>query len=122
MDTRQSLHAGFERLIGTASVDSAVRRALLRDPWATAMAFGLSDADSALVADIHAADLRAFAAALVPHLYGATHRMRAPQAALRISGPLSPKPGGGSPASGLRRPNATVHVACPGDGRHTSRQ
>ena len=98
MDTRQSLHAGFERLIGLASVDSTVRRALLRDPWATAMAFGLSDADSALVADIHAGDLRTFAAALVPRLYGGTHHIRTPQAALHISGSLSPKRDGGFPA------------------------
>jgi hypothetical protein len=43
---------------------------LLRDPRGTALAFGLASADADLVTDIRATDLRTFAAALLPRLYG----------------------------------------------------
>ncbi len=66
--TRQ-LHAGFERLVGTAIVDREVRAALLRDPQQAALAFGIGPADAAKVADIRASDLQAFAQALLPRIY-----------------------------------------------------
>jgi len=64
------LHAGIERLMGTALVDAAVRRSLLHDPQQAALEFGLPTTDAAIVADIHAPDLRTFAQALLPRLYG----------------------------------------------------
>jgi hypothetical protein len=65
-----TLHAGFERLIGTAFTDPSLKQNLLRDPHATALQFGLTHADAAMVADIRAGDMRAFATALLPRLYG----------------------------------------------------
>jgi hypothetical protein len=70
MINRRTLHQGYERLIGTAVVDSTLGSNLLRDPRGTALAFGLAPADADIVADIRAADLRTFAAALLPRLYG----------------------------------------------------
>jgi hypothetical protein len=64
------LHADFERLIGTALVDRDVKDRLLRNPKETALTFGISPADVEIVADIRATDLRAFATALLPRLYG----------------------------------------------------
>lgn len=70
MIPRRALHAGYERLIGTAAIDSSLHRALLRDPRGTALKFGLSADDAAMAADIRATDLRSFAATLLPRLYG----------------------------------------------------
>ncbi|MDQ2827950.1 MAG: hypothetical protein M3Y74_02740 [Chloroflexota bacterium] len=70
MTTHRNLHPGFERLIGVAAVDPALGRALLHDPRDTALRFGLTPGDADLAADIHAVDLRAFASALLPRLYG----------------------------------------------------
>jgi hypothetical protein len=56
--------------MGSAIVDSALANDLLRDPRGTALAFGLAPADADMAADIHASDLRAFASALYPRLYG----------------------------------------------------
>ncbi len=67
--TRQ-LHPGFERLIGAAAVDRKVRAALLRDPRSAALAFGLTAPDADIVADIRASDLKSFAMALLPRIYG----------------------------------------------------
>jgi hypothetical protein len=64
------LHAGFERLIGTAFTDPSLKQNLLRDPRATALQFGLTGADAEMVSDIHVKDLRAFATVLMPRLYG----------------------------------------------------
>ncbi len=72
MRPHHKLHEGIERLIGTALVDATVRRTLLRDPRRAALEFGLAAADAAIVADIHATDLRTFAQALLPRLYGET--------------------------------------------------
>ncbi len=68
------LHAGFEQLIGTAAVDPGFKSALLREPRVTALRFGIAPADADLVADIRASDLRTFAGALLPRLYGSTTR------------------------------------------------
>ena|SRR5579862_2810698 len=65
-----ALHAGFERLIGAAYTDAALGNALLRDPRGTALEFGLTPEDAAVVADIRAVDLRSFAAMLLPRIYG----------------------------------------------------
>lgn len=70
MTTHRTLHPGYERLIGTAAVDPPLARSLLRDPRATALRFGLTPSDANVVADIHATDLRTFASALLPRLYG----------------------------------------------------
>lgn len=70
MTRHRVLHPGYERLIGAAVVDPDLKRSLLRDPGGTAVQFGISTADAALVADISALDLRSFAAALLPRLYG----------------------------------------------------
>jgi hypothetical protein len=70
MLARHSLHAGYERLIGTAFVDSRLANDLLHDPRGTALAFGLTAADAEMAADIRAGDLRTFATALLPRLYG----------------------------------------------------
>ncbi len=70
MTRHRALHPGFERLIGAAAVDPALGRALLRDPRDAALRFGLTPGDADLAADIHAIDLRAFASALLPRLYG----------------------------------------------------
>jgi len=67
--TRQ-LHPGFERLVGAAAVDRKVRAALLRDPRSAALAFGLTVPDADIVADICASDLKSFATALLPRIYG----------------------------------------------------
>jgi hypothetical protein len=64
------LHAGYERLLGTALVDGEVKNRLLRNPKETALTFGISPVDVEMVADIRATDLRAFATALLPRLYG----------------------------------------------------
>lgn len=64
------LHAGFERLIGTAFTDRDLKQDLLRDPRTTALQFGLTHADAEMVSDIHVKDLRSFALALMPRLYG----------------------------------------------------
>ena len=66
----RALHAGYERLIGAAAVDPALRRSLLRDPRGTALTYGLAPHDADLVSDIRARDLRTFATALLPRLYG----------------------------------------------------
>ena len=70
MTRHRTLHAGFERLIGAAFVDPSLKHALLRDPHKTALQFGLAPADAEMIADIHAVDVRAFATALLPRLYG----------------------------------------------------
>lgn len=70
MASGHHLHAGYERLVGTALVDSKLATALLRDPRGTALRFGLEPADAEVVADIRAVDLRSFATALLPRLYG----------------------------------------------------
>jgi len=70
MTTHRKLHPGFERLIGTATVDPALGHALLQDPRNAALRFGLTPGEADLAADIHAVDLRAFASALRPRLYG----------------------------------------------------
>lgn len=70
MLSRLPLHVGYERLMGSAIVDTTLASDLLRDPRGTALAFGLAPADAEVAADIRAADLRAFAAALLPRLYG----------------------------------------------------
>jgi len=70
MTRHRTLHPGFERLIGAAAVDPALGRDLLRDPRETALRFGLAPGDADLADGIRAADLRAFAATLLPHLYG----------------------------------------------------
>lgn len=70
MTRHRPLHAGLERLVGAAAVDHALGRSLLRDPQGTALRFGLEPADAEVVADIRAVDLRSFATALLPRLYG----------------------------------------------------
>jgi hypothetical protein len=70
MSPSPTLHAGFEQMIGTAAVDMGFKSALLHNPHHTALSFGIAPADAALVADIRATDLRAFASALLPRLYG----------------------------------------------------
>ncbi len=70
MAPHPTLHAGFERLIGTAAVDHSFGADLLGNPRATALKFGLSPKDAAMVADIQARDLRTFATILLPRLYG----------------------------------------------------
>ena len=70
MAPHPTLHADFERLIGTAAVDHSFGAALLGNPHATALEFGLSQQDAALVAGIQARDLRTFASILLPRLYG----------------------------------------------------
>ena len=67
---RPTLHAGFERLLGTACVDHELGHALLQDPRGTAIRFGLAPADVELIADIRASDLRTLARQLLPRLYG----------------------------------------------------
>ena len=63
-----ALHAGVERLLGTACVDRELCRALLRDPVGTARGFGLSEADASLLSGIRATDLPGLARALLPRL------------------------------------------------------
>ncbi len=70
MTTHRKLHPGFERLIGTAAIDPGLGRALLHDPRGAALRFGLTPGDADLAADINANNLRAFASALLPRLYG----------------------------------------------------
>lgn len=70
MHSRPSLHAGYERLMGSAVVNQRLASDLLRDPRGTALAFGLAPSDAEVVADIRASDLGAFAAVLLPRLYG----------------------------------------------------
>lgn len=70
MIRRPALHPGYERLIGAAAVDPSLGRALLRDPRGTALQFGIAPHDAEMVTDIRAADLRSFAVALLPRLYG----------------------------------------------------
>ena len=70
MAPHPTLHAGFERLIGTAATDPVFSSALLRNPRATALKFGIAPKDAEIIADIRARDLRAFATALLPRLYG----------------------------------------------------
>lgn len=70
MAPHPTLHAGFERLIGTAATDKAFNSALLRNPRAAALEFGLTLHDADIVSDIHARDLRTFASVLLPRLYG----------------------------------------------------
>lgn len=70
MTRHRPLHPGYERLIGAAVVDPALKYALLRDPRGTALQFGLTPEDAGLVTDIRAADLGSFATALLPRLYG----------------------------------------------------
>ncbi len=73
-----ALHSGYERLIGEAIVDKSIARDLLQDPRGTALRFGLAAGDADLAAGIHAVDLRAFASALLPRLYG-KDTVRVPQ-------------------------------------------
>ncbi len=61
--------AAFERLVGAATIDTVLRIALLHEPQATAIACGLSAQQADLIADIQAADLHHFAAALQQRLY-----------------------------------------------------
>ena len=68
---RSTLHIAFERLIGTAIVDQGMERALLQEPRTTALRFGLSPEEAALVADIRAPDLKSFSAVLWSRLYSA---------------------------------------------------
>lgn len=70
MSRHPALHPGYERLIGAAAVDPTVSRALLSDPRTTALQFGIAPQDADVVSDIRAADLRSFAALLLPRLYG----------------------------------------------------
>ncbi len=70
MAPHPTLHASFERLIGTAAVDHSFGAALLGNPGAAALEFGLSAKEAAMVADIQARDLRTFASILLPRLYG----------------------------------------------------
>jgi hypothetical protein len=70
MAPHPTLHSGFERLIGTAAVDPVFSTALLQNPHAMALKFGIAPSDAEMVADIRARDLRSFATALLPRLYG----------------------------------------------------
>ncbi|HVA90749.1 MAG TPA: hypothetical protein VNL71_13015 [Chloroflexota bacterium] len=70
MSPSPTIHAGYEQMIGAAAVDAGFKSTLLRDPRAAALRFGIAPADAEIVADIHATDLRAFASALLPRLYG----------------------------------------------------
>lgn len=63
-----SVHRGFERLLVSAAVDHKLGRSLLRDPRQTALTFGLAEDEADLLSDINAADLRGFAAILLPRL------------------------------------------------------
>lgn len=72
MTRHRTLHIGYERLIGTALVDTALRNHLLRDPRAAAVAFGLEQDDADIATDIAANDLASFAAALSTRIYGHT--------------------------------------------------
>ncbi len=63
------LDADFERLIGAATVDGVLCIALLHAPYATARAYGLTEEQAALLADIKADTLTTFAAALLQRLY-----------------------------------------------------
>jgi hypothetical protein len=70
MAPHPTLHSGFERLIGTAATDPVFSSALLQNPRAIALKFGIAPKDAEMVADIRARDLRTFATALLPRLYG----------------------------------------------------
>lgn len=76
LPAHETLHVGFERLIGTALVDPAWRHRLLGDPAGTVRAFGLPDADVAMVAQIRAKDLPGFVSSLRTLLYAAPARTR----------------------------------------------
>jgi hypothetical protein len=76
LPAHETLHIGLERLIGTALVDPAWRHRLLGDPSGTVRAFGLPDADAAMVAHIRAKDLPSFVSSLRPLLYAAPARAR----------------------------------------------
>lgn len=69
MTRHRLLHAGYERLIGSAIIDCDLRAALLRDPERTARTFGISAEDAALCADIYVSTMQQFAASLLPRLY-----------------------------------------------------
>jgi hypothetical protein len=64
----------IERLLGSAFLDGDVARRLLREPGPTALSFGLSPAEAALIGDLRAVDLVAFARALSARLYGMANR------------------------------------------------
>ncbi len=69
-DLQREPYAGaYERLIGTALVDPILRSTLLHAPRATAIAFGLTQEEAAIVDGIVATDLQSFARALLPRLY-----------------------------------------------------
>ena len=65
-------HAGYDQLLGTAATDPDFQSTLLANPRETALHFGLSAGDAAMIADICAADLRQFATELLPRLAGRT--------------------------------------------------
>ncbi len=69
-DLRHEPYGGaYERLMGAALVDPILRSALLHAPCATAVAFGLTQEEAAVVDGIVATDLQSFARALLPRLY-----------------------------------------------------
>ncbi|HEY8284901.1 MAG TPA: hypothetical protein VIJ28_11000 [Chloroflexota bacterium] len=76
LQAHDTLHPDFERLLGTALIDPAWRHRLLGDPAGAVLAFGLSEADARLVANIKAADLPSFVRSIQPLLYGVPARER----------------------------------------------
>jgi len=70
MTRQRTIHPAYERLIGTAAVDATLRTNLLRDPCAAAITFGLTPDEADIVGNITANNLREFALALLPRLYG----------------------------------------------------
>lgn len=76
LQAHATLHHDFEQLLGTALIDPAWRHRLLGDPADAVRAFGLSDADAAMVAHIRAADLPSFVMSVRLLLYGAPARER----------------------------------------------
>ncbi|HVA92573.1 MAG TPA: Os1348 family NHLP clan protein [Chloroflexota bacterium] len=72
----ETLRPGLERLIGAALVDPVWRHHLLGDPAGAVRAFGLSDAEAAMVAHIRAADLPGFVSSLRPLISGTPPRAR----------------------------------------------
>jgi hypothetical protein len=65
----QPLHAGFERLMGTAVVDKRLANSLLCDPRSTAITFGIAAHDADKIAHIRATSLSSFAQALISAIY-----------------------------------------------------
>jgi hypothetical protein len=60
----------LERPLGLAVLDAELAQRLLRDPASTALAFGASAVEAALIRDIRVPDLESFARDMSSRLYG----------------------------------------------------